>query len=66
MKNKNFIIYQTAVRKYKASMKKFKVPIFFVFTHIFEQKIQKNYWTKNAENFSCFNFLKFLRIQKKS
>jgi hypothetical protein len=46
-------------------MKKVKVAIPYVFTHKFEFKNRKNFWTKNAE-ISKINriFLKFLQIQK--
>ena len=48
MKNKDFMIFQTAVRKYVDMHEKSKSGFFFVFIHRFHKINQKKFWTKNA------------------
>jgi hypothetical protein len=63
MTNKNFMIFQTAVRKYVDIHERSESGNFF-YPQI-SVKNQKQFWTKNARNFfNALIFLKFLRIQK--
>jgi hypothetical protein len=48
-----------------SGMKKVKVAIFLVFTHIFQLSKQNKFWTKNADNFhNALIFFQILTISK--
>jgi hypothetical protein len=57
MKNNDFMIFQTAVRKYVDMHEKSESGYFFAFIHRFQKNNQKKFYNKHKEVKQLINFV---------